>query len=272
MSLYNNPSGRGSRLKTLLGGSLAVGFAALIGPLGTSVTQEADLQGTRDAYAAWLETELLISEETRDWRLSEDERMESIRLIERELATLVKQTEETEAAIAESDARRATMTAELDAQEAGVASLAERIPAFEQRLRELLPRLPFPLRKSQALGLLEPRLPEAGAETEIPLSQRYLTVVGILNEVDKFQRDLHVVSQRHTLGNGQQVSAETLYLGMSLAFYVTADGEHAGRGFPGADGWTWVVADESADQIADAIAVRKGDLPASFLSLPVDIR
>lgn len=263
----------GRRQSILGAGLLVVGALALTGPSGVgSVPQEPDLEGTRDAYSAWLKTETLISEEQRDWRLRLDEQDESIRLLERQIARLAEDTEEARAEIRDAEERTAKLESEEAATREGLAVLEGRIVGLEGRLRELLPRLPASLRELEAFTLLEGRLPAEDADSSLPLSQRYLTVIGLLNEVDKFQRDLHVVSQRHTLADGRQVSAETLYLGLSLAFYVTADGKHAGRGIPGPEGWAWLAADESAESIASALEILRGDSPAAFVSLPVDIR
>jgi hypothetical protein len=96
--------------------------------------------------------------------------------------------------------------------------------------------------------------------------------VGLINEVDKFNAAVTVVSQVQKNPAGAEVQVETVYLGLAQAFFVDKAGEYAGVGVPGPDGWQWTPKPELAGRIQKSIAMYKNAAPAAFVSLPVTIR
>jgi hypothetical protein len=103
------------------------------------------------------------------------------------------------------------------------------------------------------------------------LGERYLTIVGLLNECDKFERELVQTSEVRKLGNGTGAEVTTFYLGLGRAYYVTADRRAAGIGRPTADGWVWTPMDVAAQPIADAIAIFENKQVARYVPLPVRV-
>jgi hypothetical protein len=119
---------------------------------------------------------------------------------------------------------------------------------------------------------LSQRLPDDANETKLSLAERFQNVVGILNEVDKFNREISVTSEVRTLADGSSVEVTSLYIGIGEAYYVSANGAIAGVGVASEQGWIWKPANEAAPQIADVIAVLKNEKVASFIQLPVEVK
>jgi hypothetical protein len=144
------------------------------------------------------------------------------------------------------------------------------IAVLEVRTKGLLPRLPGPLR--ERVRPLSQRIPEHTDETKLSLSERFQNVVGILNEVDKFNREITVTSEVRTLGDGTAAEVTAIYLGIALGYYVTAKADAAGVGTASADGWVWSPANDAAARIAKAIAILKNEKVAEFVQLPLRIQ
>ncbi|MFM7283203.1 MAG: DUF3450 family protein, partial [Planctomycetia bacterium] len=92
-----------------------------------------------------------------------------------------------------------------------------------------------------------------------------------LNEVNKFQRDIAVLSEVRTLADGSSAEVTTVYFGLGQAYYATANGKAAGRGSATADGWVWVPANEAAGEISRMIAVLKNEQVAAFVPVPLRV-
>jgi hypothetical protein len=98
-------------------------------------------------------------------------------------------------------------------------------------------------------------------------------VIGILNEVNKFNRsEITVTSEVRKLAGGSSAEVTALYIGLGQAFYTGSNGTVAGVGHPSEDGWIWEPANDAAAEIAEAIAVLKNEKVASFIPLPVKVQ
>jgi hypothetical protein len=149
------------------------------------------------------------------------------------------------------------------------ASLIGALESLEERTKELLKRLPDPV--CQRVKPLRQRLPEKSAETKLSVSERFQNVVGILNEVDKFNREITLTSEVRTLPDGPSVEVVAVYIGIGQAFYASADGTVAGIGTAQKDGWVWKPDNTAGPRIAEAIAILKNEKVAKFVQLPIEI-
>jgi hypothetical protein len=96
--------------------------------------------------------------------------------------------------------------------------------------------------------------------------------VGVLNEVNKFNRDVTVTSELRPLPDGRTVEVQALYVGLGQGYYVSPDGKSAGYGRPGEDGWEWVAEDALASEVARAIKILQNEDVPAFVPLPVEMR
>ena len=148
--------------------------------------------------------------------------------------------------------------------------VGEVIGRLETKTLELVNRLPDPVR--ERIAPLSRRIPRGAKPTELSLGQRFQNVVGVLNEVNKFNRDITVTSEVRALPGGATAEVTALYLGLGAAYYVTADGAAAGVGYPTQEGWQWKAADPLAAQITQAIAILKNESVPAYVPLPVEIQ
>lgn len=227
------------------------------------------MEETRYALEQWVETQRVISKEKRDLALSKEMLNQRIALVEREIGSLKERTAEAEESIAEAEGKRGELEAERERLREATASLEQVLLRLEAGLRDLLNWLPDPL--LDRIKPLTQRLPDGQRETRLSLSERFQNVIGVLNEIDKFNREIAVVSEVRTVEDGSSQAVTTLYLGLGQAYYVGANGRLGGVGRPSAEGWVWEPANEHAGRIAEAIAIINNEQVAGYVQLPVAI-
>ena len=106
----------------------------------------------------------------------------------------------------------------------------------------------------------------------MPATERAQVIVGILNELDKFNNAVTIFSEKRNNGKGEEVAVETVYVGLGAAYFVNDAGDFAGSGTPGADGWEWTARSELASPVREVIRIYRNEQPARFISLPAVIR
>lgn len=224
---------------------------------------------TRSTLQQWVATSRLHSQEKQEWRVGRELLRDRMDLIQRETESLQKRIGEAEQSIGEADQKRGDLATQNEQLQQSAKILAEQVVVLEQKTRTLLGRLPEPLR--QRIAPLSQRIPTTAAETKLSLSERFQNVVGVLNEVNKFQRDIHLAREVRNLQGGRTAEVNVLYFGIALAYYVTDDGKEAGTGAPGDQGFVWTATPGFAAAIATAVAIKKGEQVAAFVPLPVKL-
>jgi len=228
------------------------------------------IKNTQTAIEKWVDTERIISKEKKDFTLKKEILNERIELTRREIDSLKNKIAEAEDSIAEADKKRVDMIAENEKLKTATASLQDTLVMLEDRTKQLLGRLPDPIR--DRVKPLSQRLPDDPDETQLSISERFQNVVGILNEVDKFNREIVVNSEVRTLQDGSSVQVTALYVGIGQGYYANESGTIAGIGTATPDGWVWKPSNEAAPQIAEAIAIFNNEKVATFVQVPVDIQ
>lgn len=177
------------------------------------------------------------------------------------------QAQQTAAAAA---AERQALDADVHRSREALLALAAPLTQAETALRTLLPRLPEPLTRALAERLRE--LPAAATPvSEQNLSERLRLVFGLLTEIDQFANGVYLF--RQPIADPQQVQREmdVLYLGLSMAFAVSADAASAAVGTPGATGWDWRWDPALAGAVRTAVAIYRKEQPATFVTLPLEL-
>lgn len=239
------------------------------GGKGDGKGDEVDIDGVRATLEKWVEVRRVLSKEKRDWALGREILDERIGVVSREIEGLRGKIGEVQGSIAQADKKRADLERENERLKAASSVLDGQVAALEARTRELLPRLPEPI--CERVKPLSQRLPSDGVETNLSLAQRFENVVGILNEVTKFNREIALTSEVRTLGDGARAEVTALYVGIGQAYYASANGLAAGVGRAEGEAWTWTPANDAAAEIARAIAILKNEQVADFVRLPVRI-
>jgi FtsZ-binding cell division protein ZapB len=229
-----------------------------------------DIEATRMALEKWVDIQQIISREKRDFAFSREILNERIELVQHEIETLHEKILEAETSIAEADIKRGDMLDENENLKNASSSLGTTLGTIEKRTIALLNRLPDPIR-DRVKPLSQRVLINENAEY-LSISERFQNVIGILNEIDKFNRDVSVTSEVRALPDGTSAEVTVLYLGIGQAYYSGSNGVIAGRGFPTDSEWIWESANEAGAQIARAIAILKNEEMASFIQLPIEIQ
>lgn len=244
----------------------------LLAPLSGSASEEggaAAVAETRAAIERWVETRRIISKEKRDLALSREMLNERIALMQREIEALREKIREAAESIAEADEKRIELVEENDRLRRATGSVEDDLARIEERTAMLLPRLPDPLR--ERVKPLSQRLPEDPNETKLSMSERFQNAVGILNEVNKFHREITVTTEIRPLPDGSSAEVAAIYLGIGQGFYTGAGGRVGGAGSAAEGEWEWEPVDSAAAAAAQALAILKKEQPAAYVRLPIEI-
>lgn len=248
----------------------AIVLVASLGQVGLAANEDrvASVENTRATLEKWVETRKLISQEQRDLALSKQTLNDRIELVQREIESLHEKSAQAKKSIEETDRKRADLSAENEKLKAASESLGETLAMLEKRTGELLKRLPEPLR--DRVKPLSHRLPADGRLSALSLSERFQNVIGILNEVNKFNREITMTSEVRSLPDGTSAEVTAMYVGISQGYYVGANGSVAGVGLSTASGWEWKPDNAAAPHILQAIAILKNEQIATFVQLPFE--
>jgi FtsZ-binding cell division protein ZapB len=242
--------------------------AALSGAAEPIVRDNVDI--VRTTLEKWIEARRLISKEKQDWALGREMLNEQIELVQREITSLSEKITQANESISDADKKGAELGAENSKLKGASETLKSIVAGLEAQTIALNKRLPDPIR--ERIKPLSQRLPEDPNQTKLPLAQRFQNVIGILNEVNKFNREITVTSEVRTLPDGSAAEVTALYIGLGQAYYIGANGTIAGVGRPSENGWSWEAANEAADRIADAVAILKNEKVAGYIPLPVKVQ
>lgn len=230
---------------------------------------ESQIEGTRTALEKWVEIRRIISQEKREWTLGREILNERIELTQSQIEGLTQDALEAEGKIGNNGEELAKLEAERDGLKQASLTLGELIEALETKTRALIVKLPEPAK--ERISLLVQRMPKADAETKLSISDRFLNIVGIANELNKFNREITVTSEVRELAGGITAEVAALYVGLGQGFYVSPNGEAAGVGRVVQGQWAWIQDDSAAEAIADGIAILKDGAVAEFVHLPTRV-
>jgi hypothetical protein len=216
----------------------------------------------------WVDVQKAISKEKSDAGNAKQLLTQRTELLTREVEDLRKKKVESEAGITEADAKKAELVTKKESIAQSLAGLEKELPAFEAEMRVLQPLLPDPVKEK--LAPLFGRIPEPDKAAKVSLAERFQNIVGILNEVNKANLEINLVSEIRPL-DGKPTEVKTLYVGLGQAYFVNATGKLAGVGRPGSTGWVWEQQDGLAKDIRGAIGMLQSKSAAKFISVPVRV-
>jgi flagellar motility protein MotE (MotC chaperone) len=255
-------------------GSIAIAaLACAVGLLASGrVPQGSDeptLEEARLTMSKWMETQQIISKERSDWQQGKEILNGRLELVRKEASTLDQSIRESQQRIAETDQKRDELRAESAKLEALGAQLAEAVTQLEGELRRLRPSLPEPVQAK--IQQLYERMPaDEAALARVSVAERFQNVLGILTEITKASSDITVNFEVRTLSDGKPSEVRALYVGLTSAYYVNANGE-AGIGAPSESGWKWEPSKAIADDLLTAFDILAAKHSPAFVPLPVKL-
>lgn len=244
--------------------------AALAAAVAGAVRAEDSFAERRLAMEKWLETRRLISAERQEWRVGRELLVERIETLRRDIEAWREKVAQSRREVAEADREVADLEERRNELLQAVSGVVETVGRLESEVRAALARAPEPLR--ERVKLLSRRLPEDPSQTRLSLGERAQNVIGILNEMDKFAREITVTSEVRELADGTSAEVMVLYVGLGQAYYCNLKRGIAGIGRPGPDGWEWEPRNEIAEAVATAIGVYRNERPAVYVPLPASLR
>lgn len=224
---------------------------------------------TRQTLAEWVQTQRILSDEKTAWRQEQDFLEHSIALLERERALLSARLRELEQEGDTTARERLSLTEKNEAFRAASGEAGELLALLEEELQLLRPWFPPPLQSRVAplFSRLE-RAPDNADQT----AQRLQSVLGILNEVNRFQRNVTLSRETHQFDDGTHREVRTIYLGLAHAFFVDDQGRIAGSGRPDENSWNWSRNDGIAAAVSRAVAILENQRSPEFVNLPVEMK
>jgi len=249
--------------------ALTTGLTLLASSARSQQGDGASVDDTRSALETYFEVRRTIAKERSDWALGKEMLEERCELLRREIAGYRERRADAGNTISETEVKASELRARIDELKTALATLEQRLPELEERTRRLVARL-SDHHRSQLQSLIQ-RLPEDSSATELSVSQRYETIVGIHNQLNKFNRDIVSTSEVRTLGGGETAEVTALYVGIAAGFYVTTGQDAAGIGSAGVDAWRWTPANDSAAAIARALSIQEGSEAAAFVQVPISV-
>jgi septal ring factor EnvC (AmiA/AmiB activator) len=228
------------------------------------------LMETRSTLEKWVEMRQLISKTKGDWQSDKESLEQVVALYERELKSLDEQmskvsTNNTQVAkeMAEALALQKVSNETLD-------DARKFSTGLEARVKKLATQLPQPLQ-----DILKPmlaKLPADPANTKMLAAERMQAIVGVLNELDKFNNAVNLFNEKRKNPKGDEVAVQTIYIGLGSAYFVNEAGDFAGVGTPGDNGWEWEVKSEIAPTVQEVVKIYRNERTARFVTLPVTVR
>ena len=253
----------------LLGLAVACLASASAGTAPTPRQESSKVGLARTALEKWVEARQTIAKERQDWELGRQLVEDQISLMQSEIEKMKSEIEKARGSIASADQEREELLTERGRLVEASDKLRELAVLLEKRIQDLLARLPAPA--LARIELLAPRIPDDPEQSEEGLGQRFLVILGLLGELNKFHRDVTLSTEVRALSDGTSAEVSVLYLGLGRAYFVSNDGSVAGYSRSTPEGWTWVEDDSIADAVTRAIKIFQNEDPAQFVQLPLHI-
>ena len=241
---------------------------ALAGPAVTAA-EPATLTQTRSTLEQWVQTRQLIARAQGDWQADKESLEQTVALYERELKSIDEQMSKVSTNNAQVTKEMAEALALQKSSNETLDSARQFATDFEARVKKLTPQFPSPLQ-----DILKPslaRLPADPANTKMLAAERVQVLVGVLNELDKFNNAVNLFNEKRKNPKGDEVAVQTIYVGLGAAYFVNEAGDFAGTGAPGANGWEWAVKPEIAPSVKEVVKIYRNEKAARFVPLPAAV-
>jgi len=250
--------------------SALVCAAMLVAGAGTAGAQ-ARVDDFRVKLEKWVETRQLISEEESEWEAERETLGATQDLLRQQKSALQEEIATLDSSVTEADEQRVDLLLRRGESQRSSGALEERLATLEAQVKALVPRLPEPLQEK--LDPLLVQIPEDPKETKVALGRRLINVLGVILQAEKFNSTATLVGETRPVGEGEQkIQIRTLYWGLGRAIYVDSQGEVAGFGKPGPDGWVFADDRDLADDAKLLLDIYESNVDViRFVKMPVQI-
>jgi len=225
----------------------------------------ANVKETRQLIEEWVQTQLLISEESNQWRAEKAALVDLEEALSQEIGELDKSLATFENEESTLEEERAKLMARKQDAEKSTLALYEGLKTLQTEIDGIFKILPAPLRNK--LAPFREKLGNQGQETDLPLRKRLEIAVSILQSIHLFNRSVTMERVEFTLDEDKSREFLVLYFGLGVAYFVNESGTVAGFGEPTEEGWKWTRQDELAPEISTGIDMMNNRTLPRFLEL-----
>jgi len=245
--------------KKLLNGLFALSLSAVTVAI-SHADQATEIADTKQAVKDYVFQRQELATKKHEWLVYQDVTTRRIEFFSKEIERLTQEIEAISDVRSSAEAKIAEKNSQIEALQEANNIVLKAVPAYEAKIATLAQYFPAPLKKK-----VQPLLDNLGRSKQA--AQRMALVLGILNEVDKFNTEW--TSDSFEV-DGTLV--DVLYMGLSTAFYANEKGTIGGTLNPAKGEWERVPANELAPEIAKSIIFYRGKVkPAELVPVPLQI-
>lgn len=249
-------------LIALFTGSLAFGQT----PSPSQAEVQKEIAVAREVISRYVTTRQQIARLRNEWNSYQEITDRRIRLYEQEIARLSETIRAAQEDTTQAERVIAGIRDEIAEMRRANDIIRQAVPELEGKLLELAQFFPDPLRNR-----INPLLQRIGKSRSA--SDSMAVIIGIMNEVDRFNADFNQDSMQKRLPSGEVRLVDVIYVGLALAYYADAEGTVGGVGFPAEGGWQWTERNDLASNIRRSIQFYQGQIkPAMMVDLPVEVK
>ncbi len=216
----------------------------------------------------WVSVTQDLAETKADWQFEKE-------VLNATKASLQGEVDQIKAQIEDAGKEEQTADAEtqkLAAEQVELTKASETVTALieklEERLVQLVPKLPPHVRKT--IGADLELLNNKQKRDEAGIATRVTTVTNILQAAEQANSDIVTVNEERAV-EGKTQSVQTVYFGLALAYSSTEDGSVGWLGTPGDSAWTFEEHPDEAKQIARVVAIANDEADVDFVPVTAKI-
>ncbi|MDO6567707.1 DUF3450 family protein [Alteromonas sp. 1_MG-2023] len=235
----------------------------MFGASALTFAQAADLTQIDRLTQQWLDIQRQTSQLVVDWQSSEPVLQQRVTLLsaeKKQLQEILNQSKDSQEDVTK---RRTELLQQQSNLEQQQAALANKLSLLEDQVTHFSNLLPPPLQNAWAQQ-------QISTSDDNDTSKNLQAALGKLNSLMDFQKRISVHEGPISLSSEGEVMVKQLYLGVSAAWFVSADGKLTGQGLVKDGQWMWVEDPSlSGDEIMKAIDIFERRKQADFIELPV---
>lgn len=238
------------------------------GPGATAQDDVDPIDEIRTMHQEYVELRSQISKEKAQAAETEQFLRDRIALVEQQIQIAREAAEESKGETAKTADSIAKLEQENESLKAATASLEEIIWGLERDALAIRAWMPEKLKEQTSTLAIQIPATEEAAES-LKLYGRFIQLVALLNQIDKFNTSIQLVPEERKDGT-DGVAVTAMYIGISAAYCANGAGTKAWVGTPSAEGYQWtpVSTEEEAAVILKAITIAEGKGTPEFVELP----
>lgn len=230
--------------------------------------QTVNIQEMQELVQRWVSIEQQETALVTDWQRQQQVLRQRLELLAEEKSQLTKIVSTNTTDNDEVTERRLALLELQNTMESDQVEMARTLQTALGAINNLHPQLPPPLVKSwqERLDTLAAETANTDSNSNVQLQ----ALLEMLNQLQDFQQRINLNEDTITFPDGSEVLVKQIYLGLSHAWYVSADGQLTGYGQSRPDGWVWLTdTGVDATTVQQAIAMLERNVDVRLIELPL---